>query len=262
MILEFIIFLLFLLVLWYHNKTKKWNIFKSRGLPYARGYFPFGSKHNWRLLFVDGVAMSEQFKSYLDTHLEKEKLFGVYGHPDGDYCLMVNDLDIAKRMLIKDFDHFVNRTQFGIKFNEKEESDMIFKDMFSMQKGDSWKIHRTLMSPVFTTGKLKLMYPLLLKTSQQLGKFVETNSKINKEIDSKEMFFNFALDGIATAGFGIELDSFSDPNSVFVKMVKEIQRAKGSESGSNLEMTKLIMGMNFPILKYFMDFTNFPRKPM
>ena len=76
------------------------------------------------------------------------------------------------------------------------------------------------------------------------------------------MFFNFALDGIATAGFGIELDSFSDPNSVFVKMVKEIQRAKGSESGSNLEMTKLIMGMNFPILKYFMDFTNFPRKPM
>ena len=262
MILEFIIFVLFLLVLWYHNKTKKWNIFKARGLPYARGYFPFGSKHNWRLLFVDGVAVSEQFKSYLDTHLEKEKLFGVYGHPDGDYCLMVNDLDIAKRMLIKDFDHFVNRTQFGIKFNEKEESDMIFKDMFSMQKGDSWKIHRTLMSPVFTTGKLKLMYPLLLKTSQQLGKFVETNSKINTEIDSKEMFFNFALDGIATAGFGIELDSFSDPNSVFVKMVKEIQRAKGSESGSNLEMTKLIMGMNFPILKYFMDFTNFPRKPM
>ena len=88
------------------------------------------------------------------------------------------------------------------------------------------------------------------------------NSQEGKEIDSKETFFKFAIDGIATAGFGIELDSFADPNSVFVKMVKEIQRAKDSESGSPLEMTKLIMAINFPILKSFMDLPNFSRKPM
>merc|ERR1719450_576250 len=260
--IEFIIVLVFLFVYWYHSKTKKWNIFQSRGLPSARAYFPFGSKHNWRILFVDGVGVSEQYRSYLGSDLEKEKLFGIYGHPDGDYCLMINDLDIAKRMLIKDFDHFVDRTDFGMKYNEKEETDTIFRNMFMMQKGDSWKVHRSIMSPVFTTGKLKLMYTLLLKTSQQLSKFVESNSRAGIEIDSKETFFKFALDGIATAGFGIELDSFADPDSVFVKMVKEIQRAQGSESGSNLEMTKLILCMNFPILKNFIDMPNFPRKPM
>ena len=262
MMIEFIIVLVFLFVYWYHSKTKKWNIFQSRGLPSAKAYFPFGSKHNWRVLLVDGVGVSEQYRSYLGSDLEKEKLFGIYGHPDGDYCLMINDLDIAKRMLIKDFDHFVDRTDFGLKYNEKEETDTIFRNMFSLQKGDSWKVHRSIMSPVFTTGKLKLMYPLLLKTSQQLSKFVESNSRAGMEIDSKETFFKFALDGIATAGFGIELDSFADPDSVFVKMVKEIQRAQGSESGSNLEMTKLILCMNFPILKNFIDMPNFPRKPM
>ena len=262
MIVEVIIFLTFLLLFWYHNKTKKWNVFQSRGIPYAPGYFPFGSKHNWRVLFVDGVSVSDQYRSYLGSELEKEKLFGFYGHPDRDYCLVVNDLDIAKRMLIKDFNHFVDRTDFGLKFDEKEETDMIFQNMFIMQKGDPWKIHRSLMSPVFTTGKLKLMYPLLVKTSQQLEKFIENKSQEGKEIDSKETFFKFALDGIATAGFGIELDSFTDPNSVFVKMVKEIQRASGSESGSTLEMTKLILAINFPILKLFMDLPNFSRKPM
>ena len=262
MIVEVIIFLTFLLVFWYHNKTKKWNVFQSRGIPYAKAYFPLGSKHNWRMLFVDGVSVSDQFRCYLGTKLEEEKLFGFYGHPDRDYCLVVNDLDIAKRMLIKDFNHFVDRTDFGLKFDEKEESDMIFQNMFIMQKGDSWKIHRSLMSPVFTTGKLKLMYPLLVKTSQQLEKFIEKNSQEGKEMDSKETFFKFAIDGIATAGFGIELDSFAEPNSVFVKMVKEIQRARDSESGSTLEMTKLILSLNFPILKSFMDLPNFSRKPM
>ena len=262
MILEFIILLVFLLLVWYRKKTKKWNIFKARGLPAAKGYFPLGSKHNWRMLFVDGVGASEQFRTYLGTELEQEKMFGIYGHPDGDYCLVINDLDIAKRMLIKDFDHFVDRTDFGLKFNEKDESDMIFRNMFIMQKGDSWKVHRSLMSPVFSTGKLKMMYPLLLKTSRNLGKYIEKNSGAEQEIDSKETFFKFALDGIATAGFGIELDSFKDPNSVFVQMVKEIQRAKGSESGSNWEITKLILALNFPILKFFIDVPNFSRKAM
>ena len=262
MIVEVIIFLTFLLLFWYHNKTKKWNVFQSRGIPYAKAYFPLGSKHNWRVLFVDGVSVSDQFRTYLGSELENEKLFGLYGHADRDYCLVVNDLDIAKRMLIKDFNHFVDRTDFGLKFDEKEETDMIFQNMFIMQKGDPWKIHRSIMSPVFTTGKLKLMYPLLVKTSQQLGKFIEQNSQEGREIDSKETFFKFAIDGIATAGFGIELDSFADPNSVFVKMVKEIQRAKDSESGSTLEITKLIMAINFPILKLFMDLPNFSRKPM
>ena len=93
----------------------------------------------------------------------KEKVFGAYGHVDRDEVLLINDIDIAKRMLIKDFDHFVDRTDLGLKFDHSKIGDRIFANMFMFQKGDMWKTQRSLMSPVFTTGKLKLMYPLLLK---------------------------------------------------------------------------------------------------
>ena len=97
----------------------------------------------------------------MNTELAKEKIFGVYGHTDRDECLVINDVDIAKKILIKDFNHFVDRTSFGFKFDENVEADRIFSQMFLFSKGDYWKSGRSMMSPVFTTGKLKLMFPLL-----------------------------------------------------------------------------------------------------
>ena len=62
MLVEFVIFVVFLLLFWYHNVTKKWRKFHRRGLPYAEPYFPFGSVHNWKLLFSKTGAFSEQWK--------------------------------------------------------------------------------------------------------------------------------------------------------------------------------------------------------
>ena len=79
--------------------------------------------------------------------------------------------------------------------------------------------------------------------------YLDNESKKNAEVDSKETFLRFALDGIATSGFGLELNTFDDPDSLFVKQVKEIMRAPGSESGSGWEMFKLILGAIVPLLK-------------
>lgn len=181
MIAEILIFVVFLFLFAYYNVTRKWRKFQKRGLPYAQPYFPLGSIHHWKALFTskgnfseqynvrivkhnkESFTLSDTFKAYLGTDLMKEKVFGIYGHPDRDDALIINDIDIAKKMLIKDFDHFVDRTQFGFKFDHSVIGDRIFANMFIFQKGDTWKTQRSLMSPVFTTGKLKLMYPLLLK---------------------------------------------------------------------------------------------------
>jgi len=193
-------------------------------------------------------AFSEQWAAYLNTDLAKEKVFGIYGHPDGDECVLINDVDIAKRILIKDFDHFVDRTTFGLKFDENVEGDKIFSQMFMFSKGDDWKSGRSMMSPVFTTGKLKLMFPLLERVSQNMERYLLDCSEKNEEIDAKETFAKFSLDAIATSAFGIDLDTFKDPDNVFAKMVKELQRAKGSESGTPFQLLILILSLNFPIL--------------
>ena len=72
-------------------------------------------------------------------------------------------------------------------------------------------------------------------------------SEKNEEIDAKETFAKFSLDAIATSAFGIDLDTFKDPDNVFAKMVKELQRAKGSESGTPFKLLILILSLNFPI---------------
>ena len=116
----------------------------------------------------------------MNTDLAKEKIFGIYGHPDGDDCFVINDVDLAKRILIKDFDHFVDRTTFGLKFDENVEADKIFSQMFMFSKGDDWKSGRSMMSPVFTTGKLKLMFPLLERVRSERYLQLEGSSVLGR----------------------------------------------------------------------------------
>ena len=57
-----------------------------------------------------------------------------------------------------------------------------------------------------------------------MGKVLEDSVENGEMIDAKDLFGKFALDGIATAGFGIESNSFQDPNNAFrqnaLKLVK------------------------------------------
>ena len=44
---------------------------------------------------------------------------------------------------------------------------------------------------------------------------MEVSAKTGEIIDAKDTYGKFALDAIATSGFGIESNSFKDPDSVF-----------------------------------------------
>ena len=93
-----------------------------------------------------------------------------------------------------------------------------------------------------------------------MEKYLVDCSKKNEEIDAKETFAKFSLDAIATSAFGIELDTFKDPDNVFAKMVKELQRAKGSESGAPHKIFILILAMQFPILGKIFNIEQFSSK--
>ena len=74
---------------------------------------------------------------------------------------------------------------------------------------------RTLVSPVFTSGKLKMMVPHIEKCADNMEELFE-EAVNNKEIlDAKDVFGKFTLDAIATSGFGIESNSFKNPDSAF-----------------------------------------------
>ena len=223
MLVDVAVFIIIIILFLYYRGTRTWDKYKLRGIKQAEPIWPLGSKQAWSLL-LGNLSASEQYRAFLGTDLEDEKIFGIYGHPDAGDALIVNDLEIAKRMLVKDFDHFVDRTAFGLKLDPNNEADMIIGHSFIFEKGDDWKRDRSLMTPVFTTGKLKQMFKILAKCGDQLESYVDRISRNNEEINAKDLFSKFALDGIATAGFGIETNSFIEPNNIFRSQVMELLR--------------------------------------
>ena len=48
-----------------------------------------------------------------------------------------------------------------------------------------------------------------------MSRFLEVSARSGDVLEAKEMFGKFTLDSIATSGFGIESDSFEDPENIF-----------------------------------------------
>ena len=48
-----------------------------------------------------------------------------------------------------------------------------------------------------------------------MSKYLDISAQSGDVLEAKEMFGKFALDSIATSGFGIESDSFVDPENIF-----------------------------------------------
>ena len=102
-VLALILGLIGLLALYFR---KKHDYFKNVGIPYAPGYFPFGSSLVWKC-FSGQESLLQVADSYFDQ-FPNTKLFGFY-KPLGEPVIAIKDLDLAKRIMITDFEHFVDR---------------------------------------------------------------------------------------------------------------------------------------------------------
>ena len=72
--------------------------------------------------------------TYVYTHLlprhRDKKMVGYHGF-DGVKVLLVNDLDLAKQVFVKDFDHFVDR-------RKQDLGNVYFENMMFFAEGDAW----------------------------------------------------------------------------------------------------------------------------
>lgn len=75
--------------------------------------------------------------------------------------------------MVKDFDHFVDRPTFNFK------DSPYVKNMLINLKGTEWKDVRHLMTPAFSSGKLKAMQSLICTVGEQMTDY------LNKDIAAK-----------------------------------------------------------------------------
>ncbi|XP_073811907.1 cytochrome P450 6a9-like [Musca autumnalis] len=212
MSLSFILFTIVCGLLAYllHVLKKKHSYWQSLDIPCEEPHFLFGSL--W------GMQTKRCFWEVWEQYYNRFKGSGPFA---GFYwfirpAVFVLDPELIKNILIKDFTKFTNR---GFYHNEKD--DPLTGQLFLLD-GAKWKNMRTKLTPTFTSGKMKFMFPIVTKVGNEfievLDKMVEKDGSV---VEVKDLMARFTTDVIGTCAFGIECSSLKDPNAEFRVMGKK-----------------------------------------
>jgi cytochrome P450 family 9 len=143
------------------------------------------------------------------------RVFGFFNFKKPTYFL--TDIELIKKITIKDFDHFVNHDLFT-------NVDRIFdRSLFALHDKE-WRDMRTTLSPIFTSSKMKMMFGLLSNQAQDFVNFYEARASKGEKliIDVLDVFARFTADGISTSVLGFEADCVRNEESDVFKMAKKI----------------------------------------
>lgn len=117
-----------------------------------------------------------------------------------------------------------------------------------------WRPLRTKLSPVFTSGKMKEMFPLILECSEHLELYMEKLASMNEPIDCRELMAKYTTDVIGSCAFGIDTNLLTDVNNEFLRMGREAFAPKW------YDLIRLRIKQNAPrlfdILGYILPQTN------
>ncbi|CAG2109669.1 unnamed protein product [Medioppia subpectinata] len=88
--------------------------------------------------------------------------------------------------------------------------------MLTGLQGEDWKRVRSIASPVFTSGKMRKMYPKVKNSVEGFMNTLNEYVKEKHEINAKDMYGCLTMDVIANCAFATKTNAFKDPNNAFV----------------------------------------------
>ncbi|KAJ8913654.1 hypothetical protein NQ315_007371 [Exocentrus adspersus] len=212
----------------------KWSYqyWKKRGLPSLEPTIPFGNLPN---PMISNVSLAEQMDLlYKDAKSKGWKHCGIYTMARPTWFVL--DPDLLKHIFTKDFQQFTDRVAY-----HNERDDRLTSNMFVLG-GARWKQLRTKLSPTFTSGKMKMMFQTMVDCGYILERYIEEDVADKQPIDIKDVLGRFSTDIIGSCAFGLECNTFKEPNSPFRVYGKKIFE------GSVLDTAKDAFRLNFPNL--------------
>ena len=154
----------------------------------------------------------------------EEKIYGIFilGKPS----LVIKDPEIVRQIFVKDFNSFTDRDpekRLRKTFGDKgRDFDTYWKNQLTSLNGNKWKDVRSRFSPVFTSGKMKMMLKFIQEIGQKLANEFESAASKNVDVELKEEFGKFSMDTIASCAFGVDAESFGNKKSLFVEHAANI----------------------------------------
>lgn len=198
-----IVFCSFLFYLWASYRYGYW---KRKGVYTPKPSFPWGN-------------VGEVVKGKVNTGVHFGNLY--HQNKQLPYCgiflmfsktLMVNDLDMIKTIMLKDFQYF---TDHGLGISPT--NDPLSNHLFNMD-GEIWKVIRNKLTPTFTSSKMKYMFNTMLDCSGEMEIYLEKQVAEENNVDFREVIAKYNTDVIGSCAFGISTNSFKHPDAEFRKM--------------------------------------------
>jgi len=130
--------------------TRNYKFWQKIGIPYVK---PTPFLGNFKECAFQRVNIGKHLQQIYEEHSDKPYV-GIFSFDKP--ILFVRDLELVKKILVKDFQNFIDRV---ISLDEKLDP-LTSKSLFVM-KGQLWRHWRINLNPVFNTGKMKTMFWLV-----------------------------------------------------------------------------------------------------
>ncbi|XP_036028238.1 cytochrome P450 3A13-like [Onychomys torridus] len=194
-----------ILVLLFLYGTSSHGHFKKLGIP---GPYP--------LPFVGTMLNYRRGISKYDIECQRKYGDFMWGIYNGMLpVLVITKPDMIKNVLVKEFNLvFTNRHLFGpLGFMKKSIANAENKD---------WKRIRSLMTPAFSSGKLKEMFHIIQEYGDVLVKNMSPEVEKGKNVTMNKVFGAYSMDVITSTLFGVKVDSLNNSQDPFVKNTRKL----------------------------------------
>ncbi|XP_047998832.1 cytochrome P450 6a2-like [Leguminivora glycinivorella] len=201
------------IILLYLFGTRTFSYWAKRGVKHDVPVPFFG---NAKRQFLQEISFAD---IYAETYRKypNERFVGYYLTTTP--LLVLRDPELAKHVLVSDFNYFSSRNVFPL----DKHPEPLLKNLI-MCEGDLWKFLRQRMTPAFTTGKVKAMFPLIVARAEKLQRVAGDAAASGAEVDVRDLMARYTTDFIGACGFGIDTDTLSDKNNMFRKLGQRIFR--------------------------------------
>uniref|UniRef100_A0A7N9ANS6 unspecific monooxygenase n=1 Tax=Mastacembelus armatus TaxID=205130 RepID=A0A7N9ANS6_9TELE len=181
-----------------------YGIFKRMGIPGPKPVPFFGTMLAYRKGFT--TFDEECFKKY-------GKTWGIFDCRQPVLC--ITDPAMIKTVLIKEcYSLFTNRRNFHL--------NGPLYDAVNIAEDDQWRRIRSILSPSFTSGRLKEMFDIMKHHSANLISSMKKRADKDEPLELKEFFGPYSMDVVTSTSFSVDIDSLNNPSDPFVTNIKKM----------------------------------------
>lgn len=232
-----------IILLTYHYLKKKTSYWADRGVPFVKPELFFG---NMRGVTTKVPSSQRWLECYNELRDRKSPIGGLYIFTDP--VAMALDLDLLRNIFVKDFQYFKNH---GTYLNESAEP--LTATLFNLED-DNWKFLRSKMSPTFTSGKMKQMFPTIRDVGDQLKDRLVEVTKTDSVVEFKELLRLFTTDVICSTAFGVESNTLKNENQEFLEIEDLIF------GNSKVTAFKFVVLLRFPKILQLLRINFWPKR--